>query len=137
MDAITNSPMNPFELAQKVSQQDDRYLFIVVILLLGMGMLYGIRMVAKYFISQHESLMAEARKDRSESQLIIQRISENRIDSLKQFNLEREKEHAEFVRCVDASTSCIARNTAILEEMARAVIACPASEILIKSEKKN
>jgi hypothetical protein len=114
--------------AQTLSQQSDRYLFIFVILILGIGMLWGTRMVAKYFIQQHEGLVADFRAERKMAADSLKEVNDGRINTLKQFNLEREKEHAEFVRCVDASTTAIAENSRVLAVVSERINNCPARQ---------
>ena len=116
--------IDTIESAQKLAAQNDRILFIIVILLLGSGMLYGIRMVAKYFITQHQLLVEEFREERRNNAASIKEINDSRINTLKQFNLEREKEHGEFVRCVDASTAAIEENTKVLAVVSQTIEHC-------------
>jgi len=114
--------------AQDLSQQSDRYLFIIVILILGGGMLVGTRMVARYFIQQHQELVADFRAERNLNADSLKEVNEGRINTLKQFSLDREKEHAEFVRCVDASTSAIAENSKVLAIVSQRIQDCPARQ---------
>ena len=124
------------ELAKRASEQNDRFLFIFTILLLGGGVLLGLRMVAKYFIKQHEGLIADFREDRKaasariaqiydEERKSIEEIYRGRIATLHEFNEQRQREHAEFVRCVDNCTQAINRNTACLEEVKEVIKRCP------------
>jgi hypothetical protein len=114
--------------AQDMSQQNDRYLFIVVILILGGGMLLGTRMVARYFIQQHQELVTDFRAERKVNADSLRDVNEGRINTLKQFNLDREKEHAEFVRCVSASTTAIEANSKILVIVSERINNCPARQ---------
>lgn len=114
--------------AQDMSQQNDRYLFIVVILILGGGMLLGTRMVARYFIQQHQELVTDFRAERKVNADSLRDVNEGRINTLKQFSLDREKEHAEFVRCVSASTTAIEANSKILVIVSERINNCPARQ---------
>ena len=114
--------------AQDLSQQNDRYLFIVTILALGMGMLWLTRMVAKYFIQQHEALVADFRMERRGDAQALKDVNDSRINTLKQFNADREKEHAEFVRCVNASTTVISENSRVLTIVSERIQDCPVRE---------
>ena len=122
------------EAAQKASEQNDRFLFVLVIVLLGIAIITIVVWITKYFTSQHAVLINDFRNERLAAAVALSNLQEQRVASLKQFNQEREQEHGEFVRCIDASTRVIAANTNVmaentkmLEHIAERIERCPAA----------
>jgi len=91
-----------FNLADHASQQNDRWLFIAALLALG----FVAVVVARYFVRQHEALIADHRSARAESQKVL-------VDLVEQGN----RTNRDLAVCLD-------RNTRAFEEITAAVRFC-------------
>ena len=89
-------------IANHAAQQNDRWLFIAALIVLGVV----VWLVARYFVKQHESLIADHKLARAESQEIL-------VDLVERGN----KTSQELAVCLD-------RNTRAFEDVSAAVRFC-------------
>ena len=89
-------------LTDHAAQQNDRWLFIAALVVLGCVVVA----VARYFVKQHEGLIADHKAARAESQKIL-------VDLVEKGN----KTNQELAVCLD-------RNTRAFEEVTAAVRFC-------------
>ena len=89
-------------IANHAAQQNDRWLFIAALVALG----FVVVVVARYFVKQHESLIADHKTARAESQKIL-------VDLVERGNATNQ-----------SLGVCLDRNTRALEEASAAVRFC-------------
>lgn len=112
--------MDPIKTAESLGQQTDRVLFIAAIVLLVSGGLMGLRWVAKYFIKQNESLIADFKVHRAECAANTARLNDDRckenasyVKTLTESNTSR----LELARSLETLTEATTDNTEFLRRL--------------------